>query len=791
MSMTYKADHNELSPVRKSTLSWMYPILLVCIIAAGAYLRLVGIDWDENQHLHPDERFLTMVEAAIKPVNTPGDQLGAPPTTATQPWREGYLGVLDDCENWGGYFDSACSPLNPNNRGYDFYVYGTLPIFIVRYVAEWMGQTGYGEVYLVGRILSAVSDLFVILLVYAIASLIYDRRVAVLAAAFSAFSVLLIQQSHFFTVDTFTNFFIMLAVYFAVKVAVSGRPFVDSNQQAESTEIGQDLQKTGKRISHALLWPSVSFGLALGMAVASKINAAPLAVILPGAAVIYLMNLRSTERNRQGIQVLVYLVIAAFVSVLAFRIFQPYAFSGPGFFGVKPNQAWIDDLSALRAQTGGDVDFPPALQWARRPVWFSLQNMVLWGFGVPLGITAWAGFIWMGWRIFKGEWKKHSLLWGWTAIYFIWQTQQWNSTMRYQLPIYPLLAITGAWLIIYLWEHAKKDEDSRRGVKRFFVFLLGCVVLVLTLFWAYAFSRIYTRPHTRVEASRWLIQNMPGSVNLTIQTEGGLYNQPLSYPQDRAILSSLPQNVRFTALAEGELVEIYLPHAVDKMAVEDLSLIFSVSSLLDGIELTTEVLNLDNGTIDGGDPTTYSLTRPVILDQGGTYSLELNVSDGFRGITICGPLTIGLQTLDGDVQQEFPILSGCLQRDDLPYIFEFVADVNGILGEVFMEVQVEEPKQVDSLKTLVLEIAAAGGDVLHYEELSADFTPLEDSSREGYHVPLSDPIHLRKNEIYTLRFSLVSGDGAIAFSGSAPANESSWDDGLPLRMDGYDPYGGI
>ena len=23
------------------------------------------------------------------------------------------------------------------------------------------------------------------------------------------------------------------------------------------------------------------------------------------------------------------------------------------------------------------------------------------------------------------------------------------------------------------------------------------------------------------------------------------------------------------------------------------------------------------------------------------------------------------------------------------------------------------------------------------------------------------------------------------------ANESSWDDGLPLRMDGYDPYGGI
>jgi hypothetical protein len=42
-----------------------------------------------------------------------------------------------------------------------------------------------------------------------------------------------------------------------------------------------------------------------------------------------------------------------------------------------------------------------------------------------------------------------------------------------------------------------------------------------------------------------------------------------------------------------------------------------------------------------------------------------------------------------------------------------------------------------------------------------------------------------------LRFSLVDGPGALAFTGTAPANESSWDDGLPLRIDGFDPYGGI
>ena len=44
-----------------------------------------------------------------------------------------------------------------------------------------------------------------------IASRLYDRRVALLAASFSALAVLQIQQSHFFTVDTVANLFILLS----------------------------------------------------------------------------------------------------------------------------------------------------------------------------------------------------------------------------------------------------------------------------------------------------------------------------------------------------------------------------------------------------------------------------------------------------------------------------------------------------------------------------------------------------------------------------------------------------
>jgi hypothetical protein len=111
------------------------------------------------------------------------------------------------------YFDTQNSSLNPNNRGYGFYVYGDLPLIMVRYVGEWLGQTGYDQIHLVGRQHPSQVDLGTVLLVYLIADRLYRKRtISLLAAAFAAFSVLPIQLSHYFTVDTFTNFFGMAAL---------------------------------------------------------------------------------------------------------------------------------------------------------------------------------------------------------------------------------------------------------------------------------------------------------------------------------------------------------------------------------------------------------------------------------------------------------------------------------------------------------------------------------------------------------------------------------------------------
>ena len=158
-------------------------LLLMVILIAGASLRMMNTNWDDSQHLHPDERFLSQVIAQIRPVNSISE-----------------------------YFDTEHSVLNPNTHGHTFFVYGTFPLFIIRYVGEWTGQIGYDLNTLIGRQLSATSEIFTILIVFMIAYKLYNQRVALIAAALYAFAVLPIQQA-LHDGDTFTDTFGMLTVW--------------------------------------------------------------------------------------------------------------------------------------------------------------------------------------------------------------------------------------------------------------------------------------------------------------------------------------------------------------------------------------------------------------------------------------------------------------------------------------------------------------------------------------------------------------------------------------------------
>jgi YYY domain-containing protein len=766
-------------------------LLLALVLIAGFALRLRGIYWGEFTYMHPDERFLVWVGTDIQPIGS--ETLGAPPT-ASQPglaWRGQFPDVFADCQDWGGYFDASCSSLNPHNRGHAFYVYGTLPMFLTRYVVEWVyGHSGFTEMTKVGRPLSAAADLLLVLLVYLAGARMFNERVGVLAAAFSALAVLQIQQSHFFTMDTFITLFTMLALYFALRISLEN----SSNEAPESGPHSNGSNRAGvwqSFFKHPNFWLSIGFGIALGMAVASKLNAVLVAWTLPAAMLVSFLTLPPEERvqkwERWLLRTAGYLALAAFLSFLTFRVFQPYAFSGPGFFGLKPNPMWMANIRELMAQGAGDVDFPPSLQWARRTIFFSGKNLSLYGLGLPLAILAWAGFLWSGWRLLHGEWRRHILLWSWTAFYFGWQSLAFNPTMRYQLPVYPTLALFAAWGVIELYERGRIGSLPR-WVRPSAV-IIAAAVLLLTLGWAIGFTNIYDRPFTRVEASRWIYQNIPGPINLHIETDDGVYNQIIPYPYDFPARPDNPFQVSITAKRNGTVREIYMPHVADLLGETTPYQLRLTISALPGGESPLESAFIVTTPIPGGHNYILTPNRTISIPAEQELYLTL-VQEGFDpSLTLCGTIALKLQTLTGFVEQTLEIPGGCAPASlSLP----FSSSSSGFLTQLVMAEVIPPDAGLRNPTTVTVSLAPNNGSgEMYTASLSSLFKPDGQGRGQEYSLLFEQPFTVEEGQTYLFEFTVQPGGGTLTIEGSAIANEGDWDDGLPLRIDAYDGYGGI
>ncbi|HEY44547.1 MAG TPA: phospholipid carrier-dependent glycosyltransferase, partial [Anaerolineae bacterium] len=552
-------------------------IALILVLLLAAYLRFVGLNWDEGTQLHPDERFLLMVEGALQMPSSLGE-----------------------------YFNTDVSKLNPHNVGYGFFVYGTFPIFIVRYLWEWIGQIGNGDIRLLGRAVSASFDLISIVLIYLIGKRLYRRRVGVLAALFVGLSVLLIQHAHFFVVDSVANTFILAGFYFAVRVLDEDRP------------------------SNYLL-----FGLALGMAVASKINTAPLAGVVALSAFYRVWQTDPEVRQRKLLKTLVFLVAAALISLVTFRVLQPYAFTGPSFFGVRLNPQWLSNMQEINELNRGNTDAPYALQWADRPpVLHSLKNMLLWGMGLPLGILAWVGWAWAAWEIFRKRNYRHLLPVIWTGAYFIWQSIGFTPAMRYQMPVYPTLALLAAWGLWHAWDTSNTVRLEWRKVARVIVGVVAGVTVFGTLIWALAFTNIYREPLTRVDASRWIYTHLPGTVNVVIQTDGEELLEPVPMPSDFTLSIENPHVTSFKVFQEGLANAIRLPY------------VMNMGQGGDFIDLTISLLEFEDAedalgfavfdeTLPSGNETFLDITfhQPIQLTTDRIYYIRLELEQG-------GPLTM-------------------------------------------------------------------------------------------------------------------------------------------------------
>ncbi|HRE47782.1 MAG TPA: DUF2298 domain-containing protein [Aggregatilineales bacterium] len=529
-------------------------VVLLIVYAFAIYFRFVGQNWDDFTHLHPDERFLTQVAEAM---NGP---LRMTDTSASVQMQE-CLAQYPETNGIGGFFDSKCTNWYPKNVGHGLYVYGELPLFVVRIAAEITqivhadqalatadpnddiiaaNWTGYNGIHLVGRTVSAVTDLLAMGVIFLIGCRLFGRWVGLLTITLYAGAVLPIQLAHFWTTDAFTTLPVVLTMYFAIRIRERGR-YSD------------------------FIWAGVFMGCAL----ASRINTLPFAAIIVLAAAIYALpgwdrRLVWRERNRLFSRAVLGVLVAGLFTVFTFRFTNPHAFTGgSGILGVfnlinfdpeSPKalleqstgmggfgarllriflyDPFVDDIFQSQFLVSGQADSPPNHQWASRtPYLFAAQNITVWGLGLPLGLMGWIGFGWACWRVLRArrDWSLLILPAAWVLLYFGYMGRLWVMTMRYYMPLYPFLIMLAAWAMVELVKERAALTALREGVQRLLrprlARRLGVALLVgivaFTYLWAGMFTNIYRHQLTRVQASNWFFQEVPSAVSLPITYDSG------------------------------------------------------------------------------------------------------------------------------------------------------------------------------------------------------------------------------------------------------------------------------
>ena len=441
-----------------------HQLALALLIGLALFLRLFGINWDQGGLYHPDERAIL---SRVEEISFPTHDLSSLFDESSS---------LNPC---GEFRSGACV-----DRGW--FPYGSLPLYMLKLTSflapPWLEEPSLHQLAIMGRATSAIFDVATILLVYLVATRLFGRWTGLLAASFITLSVLHIQQSHFFVTDIMLATLLMAAFYLLTKV-----------------------MENGGAKGFALA------GLLFGLALATKVSAAPFALAFVAAAALYALGGGSDDpaRGERVRRAVGGLAVAAGVGVLAFAIAQPYALiDWRTFWGDVGEQSEM--VRRIR-------DYPFTRQYIGTTAYlYHIRQLAVWGMGLPLGALMWAGLAFSIGAATLRRQRKHLLLLSWVLPYLLITGSFDVKFMRYMLPITPFLAIMGASMVAWsvAWVRNRRPRVLRPQL------LYGALALALGfgLFYSLAYLRVYTQPHPAEAASAWINGNVPPGSSLLMDS---------------------------------------------------------------------------------------------------------------------------------------------------------------------------------------------------------------------------------------------------------------------------------
>jgi len=431
--------------------------------------RFYGNNYDTQHHLHPDERWLMMLNGQLH------------------------------------FFDR----LDPN-----FFAYGSLPSYTLKAVLQTSDSLlstqidNYDDALVVGRIIASLLDIGVGCLVFVTTKKISkNQQLAVLATLFYGLSFFPIQNSNFFIVDNFVNFFTSLTIYLMIVF----------------------FEQPKKKY---LFFLAVSYAALISCKI-TPIIFLPLILLFIftrefftaiDSSFLFLAKKKIKSlimgRQYQKSMIINYrLVIQAAFKVGLFVItclifcylFTPYTF-------IKHDQFLLEIKNQMKMNSNAYI-FPYTLQYVgTTPYIYYLKNIFLWGTGPIISLLAVLGLIVASIRQYrsifispKTKFKLSHIVnpeliyFSFFLVYFLVMGQSAVKFMRYMLPMYPLIAYLAALGLSSVLRQKWLLGSPRK--------ILAAIIICLAGLWTMAFINIYSKPHTRIRASNWMLANIPqGSV---------------------------------------------------------------------------------------------------------------------------------------------------------------------------------------------------------------------------------------------------------------------------------------
>jgi hypothetical protein len=489
-----------------------YALALLLLIGAG--FRLYGLNWDDGQWLHPDERQIYFITLG----------LGMPENLA-----------------------QALTPTSPLNPG--FFAYGSFTFYLLRLAGMllgllWPAVRDPDNLHLVGRPLAALLDLGSVYLTYLLAQSLWTdlraqrhdpdqhdqedkgvlpatldkrsggalaRRSGLIAAILMSVATLHVQLAHFYTADSLLVFLILLCLTLTVKVV------------------------RGARSRH-----HAGLALALGLALATKLTA--LLLVLPLFVGYYMragsQGPRSSLSNSDIVTAIRHMLPTLLLAGAVLIACQPYA--------LIDWQTFLGDTFRESQIAWGRLDVPYTRQYAGTvPYLYSTWQTTIWGLGALVGLIGWFAFAaalvyWLR----QGPWTGRSVsvdavLLAWAWPYLLLSGLLYTKYLRYMLPLVPVLCLLAARLgEVYKSSathshtppqqpHHAAGRQSRWPVQHLASlfervrtpwqsWLLGLAILTLAAY-TLAYSSIYAEPHSWIRASAWIYEKVPPGSTLAVE----------------------------------------------------------------------------------------------------------------------------------------------------------------------------------------------------------------------------------------------------------------------------------